>query len=307
MNSASPYRGRFAPSPTGPLHFGSLVAALGSYLQARHHDGQWYVRIEDIDPPREVPGAADSILRTLEALGLEWDGAVLYQSDRMEKYLAALDQLAALGLIYPCDCSRSVVAAHGQAGPEGWVYPGTCRNRQLRRSEPLSWRIRTHNEPIVFEDSLQGVRQHRLEEHFGDFVVKRAGGWIAYQLAVVVDDAAQGISEIVRGSDLLDSTTRQIYLQSLLGLPTPGYLHLPVATDGQGDKLSKQTGAKAIDGRNAARHLRDALAFLGQTLPPEHDRMDRDELLKWAIGHWDLHRIPRTRGLFWQPNSNTGP
>jgi len=280
------YRGRFAPSPTGPLHFGSLVAAVGSYLQARSRGGEWCVRIEDIDPPREVAGATDLILRALEAYGFEWDGAVLYQSRRNEYYRQALQQLAADGLIYACDCSRKEAAerAARQELPRG-VYPGTCRRRRLSH-KGRALRIITAGAEISFDDLLQGRQRQALEQEVGDFVVRRADGQYAYQLAVVVDDAAQDITEVVRGSDLLDSTARQIFLQRALGLPQPGYLHLPVAVDPHGEKLSKQTHAPPLDLAAPFPALSAAFAFLGLSLPAELHGAPPVELWPWAIAHW---------------------
>lgn len=221
------YVGRFAPSPTGRLHFGSLIAATGSYLQARSQGGRWLVRIDDLDPPRQQPGASAHILRTLEAYGLHWDGEVVYQSRRTSVYLHALEKLLDTGHAYHCDCSRKDVDARGRIGPFGLVYPGTCRARGLSSGRGRSLRLRTHDRPISFDDALQGHYGQRLESEVGDFIVRRADGLIAYHLAVVVDDAAQGVTQVARGADLLDSTPRQIHLQQLLGLPTPDYLHLP--------------------------------------------------------------------------------
>lgn len=281
------------------------MAALGSYLQARSQNGEWLVRVEDLDPPREVPGAANAILRSLQRLGLDWDGPVLYQSTRLDRYGAALDRLRTLGKLYPCSCSRREIAAGGRAGAEGWIYPGTCRTAPDPQPDPqrrrVAWRVHTHDQPIGFQDTVQGARSQRLAQQIGDFVVKRADGLIAYQLAVVVDDAEQGITEVVRGSDLLDSTARQIHLQQLLGLSTPAYLHLPVATDPRGDKLSKQTGAPAITGHEGARLLVEALRFLGQPVEPALERADRAAVLRWAVEHWDPSRIPRVLGQVWWP------
>jgi len=262
------YIGRFAPSPTGPLHLGSLVAAVGSWLRARQMGGQWLVRMEDLDPPREMPGAADDILRTLEAHALEWDSDVLYQHDRDEAYRQALDRLIASGHAYCCHCSRKAIAAAGKRGPYGLIYPGTCRHGASDATDkPPAWRVITHDKPIGFDDLRRGHYSQRLESEVGDFVVKRADGYWAYQLAVVVDDAFQGITEVVRGEDLLDNTPRQIHLQRLLGLPTPGYLHLPLVTNEHGQKLSKQTFAKPLDPQRAAANLLDALRHLGIVLP----------------------------------------
>jgi glutamyl-Q tRNA(Asp) synthetase len=256
-SSSAPYRGRFAPSPTGPLHLGSLVAALGSYLDAKAHGGEWLVRIEDLDTPRTVPGAADDILRTLERFGLEWDGPVLYQSTRIDAYEAALDQLRRRDLAFPCTCSRKDI---------GERYPGTCRTGPRGSRDALSWRFRVSGETVEFEDRRLGPQRQNVEEYVGDFVLKRADGLFAYQLAVVVDDAAQGITDIVRGEDLLDSTARQIQLQRSLGYPQPRYLHLPVVNNELGQKLSKQTGAAALDPARVPELLEQARLLLGSCM-----------------------------------------
>lgn len=288
------YRGRFAPSPTGPLHFGSLVAALASYLDARAHRGQWLVRLEDIDSPRTVPGAAESILRTLEALGLEWDGPVIRQSDRAEAYRAALDRLAETGAAFACACTRREIADSGVAGADGGhVYPGTCRDGVPPGRAPRAIRVRVGDAVVAFDDAVQGPHEQRLAETVGDFVLRRADGYVAYQLAVVVDDAAQGITAVVRGADLLDSTPRQILLQRLLGYATPSYLHVPVATNAAGEKLSKQTLAPPIDRAAPAAALVRALGFLGQPVP--EPRAGARELLAIAVRLWDRRRIPRRR------------
>ncbi|NIP72832.1 MAG: tRNA glutamyl-Q(34) synthetase GluQRS [Gammaproteobacteria bacterium] len=288
----TPYRGRFAPSPTGPLHFGSLLAAVGSRLQACFRGGEWLVRIEDLDPPREQAGSADDILRTLEAYGLHWDGSVLYQSARAEVYRAALDVLRAGAVAYPCACTRKEVAEAG-GGAHAPVYPGTCRRGIPPGRPPRAWRVLTTGAQIGFEDRLQGSRRQRLEAEVGDFIVRRADGLFAYQLAVVVDDAEQAITEVVRGSDLLESTPRQIHLQRLLGLATPEYAHLPVAVNARGQKLSKQTHAAPLDREDPIPALWRALAFLGQRPPPELRTAGVDELWDWAVTHWDLAKVPR--------------
>jgi glutamyl-Q tRNA(Asp) synthetase len=292
-----PYRGRFAPSPTGPLHFGSLVAALGSYLDARHHHGEWQLRIEDLDPPREVPGAADDILRTVEAFGLEWDGPVIYQSRRADRYEAALERLQRLGFLYGCACTRKEIPDNGAAGAAGAVYPGTCRRGLPPGRTARSLRVRVDDSTIGMQDRLQGHTSQSLPGEVGDFIVRRADGLIAYQLAVVVDDGEQRINHIVRGADLLDSTPRQIYLQRLLGLPEPGYLHLPVAVNGAGEKLAKQTRAREVSPEHAGRILRDVLRFLHQELPESADDATPQELLRWAIAHWDVRSLPAGRAL----------
>ena len=281
------YCGRFAPSPSGPLHFGSLVAAVAGFVDARARRGRWLLRVEDLDPPRVVPGAADAILATLDAYGLHWDGAVVYQSARLEHYRAALERLRQTGLVYPCGCSRRDIAAT-RTGP---VYPGTCRNG-VSSHRPPALRLRTDDREIAFLDRLQGRFGQRLESEVGDFVLRRADGVYAYQLAVVVDDAWQQVSDVVRGSDLLDSTPRQIYLQRLLGLPQPRYCHLPLALNRQGDKLSKQTGAPALDDRRPALALVAALDFLDQHPPPHLAAAGANQVLDWAVANWQPARIP---------------
>lgn len=293
--SAAEYRGRFAPSPTGPLHFGSLVAAVGSYLEARTHQGQWLIRMEDLDPPREMPGAADGILAALEAYGFEWDGPVVFQSRRSEAYEAALAQLGQAGLLYPCACTRKEISDSALQGIEGPVYPGTCRNG-LHGREPRAWRIRTTMEAIAFDDAVQGPQSQNLERDIGDFVLKRADGLSAYQLAVVVDDAAQDIDHVVRGADLLASTPRQIWLQRLLGLPTPHYAHLPVVVNERGEKLSKQTLAGPLDLTHPSRQLWQALDFLGQHPPAALTEAPLADLWAWALAHWSARNIPAVHG-----------
>ncbi len=302
---APAYRGRFAPSPTGPLHFGSLVAALGSWLDARAHGGEWLVRIEDLDPPREVPGAASAILAALELLGLHWDGPVLHQSTRAEAYRAALEHLAEAGWTYPCTCPRSRIAREARRrGPLGPVYPGTCRARAPGPG-PHALRVRVDGVRVALDDRLQGPCHAGLAEQVGDFVVHRRDGLTAYHLAVVVDDAAQGITDVVRGADLLEATWCHIHLQRLLGLPTPRYLHLPVATGPDGAKLSKQTGAMPVDLRRPGRALEAALAFLGHAPPEALRGAPPAELLAWAVQAWSAARLPRARALPAVPEAGT--
>lgn len=291
-DASAPYVGRFAPSPTGPLHLGSLVTALGSFLDAHTHQGQWLVRIEDLDPPRAQPGAADSILRTLEACGLNWDGVVLYQHTRLDAYQAALDELLAKGLAYPCACSRREIADSGVRGLEGLVYPGICRNGLPPGKNGRAVRLRIpDHETLAFSDRLQGTLKQDLAREIGDFVLRRADGYFAYQLAVVADDAFQHITNIVRGADLLLSTPRQIYLQRQLGLPTPIYMHLPAIVNSAGEKLSKQTGAAPLDVRRPTATLIRALEILHQS-PPEQLRDESPaNLLTWAIAHWYPQRL----------------
>jgi len=287
------YRGRFAPSPTGPLHFGSLVAAVGSFLEARTRGGEWLVRMEDLDPPRIVPGAADEILRTLEACGMEWDGPVALQSTRNDAYHAALHRLRQAGRVYPCACSRREIADSAIAGAEGPVYPGTCRTGVAESRTARAQRLDTGGAAVEFDDALQGRIACRLDHEYGDFVVYRADGIYAYQLAVVVDDAEQGITDVVRGADLLGSTPRQIYLQQLLGLPRVRYGHLPVAVNERGEKLSKQTFAAPVDAARPLPALVAAISFLGQRPPRELARATIRELWTWAEKNWQLDRVPR--------------
>jgi glutamyl-Q tRNA(Asp) synthetase len=292
-----PYRGRFAPSPTGPLHFGSLIAATASYLQAHAMQGEWLVRMEDLDTPRTVPGAADHILRTLEHYGFEWQGPVIYQSQRQEAYEAALTQLKKQGAIYGCGCSRKEIADSGHHGIDGVVYPGTCRDGLAPGKSARAWRIRVSDQTIRFEDEIQGPQAQHLANDIGDFVLKRADGLFAYQLAVVVDDGWQGITHVLRGADLLDSTPRQIFLQQVLQLPQPGYAHVPVATNAAGEKLSKQTLAPALEWQHASEQLWQVLQFLQQSPPYSLRQAPLAELWAWAREHWRLQAIPRTRHI----------
>jgi glutamyl-Q tRNA(Asp) synthetase len=286
MSTLTLYRGRFAPSPTGPLHFGSLVAAVGSYLDAKHHQGKWLVRIEDLDTPRSFKGAADEILSTLEAYGLHWDEDIIYQSQRTATYEAAFQLLKKSGAVYPCACSRKEISDSALQRGDELVYPGTCRNGIQPGKITRAWRLRVNDANIVFCDRLQGNIEQDLSSETGDFVVLRADGIFAYQLAVVVDDAAQGINHVVRGADLLYSTPRQIYLQRLLGLRTPAYMHLPVAVNGQGEKLSKQTLAQPVEKSHAASTLFDALVFLRQKPPAELRAGTTEQILAWATANW---------------------
>ena len=295
-----PYVGRFAPSPSGPLHFGSLVAALASWLDARAASGSWLLRMEDLDTPRVQAGAADTILRQLEAFGLRWDGAIAYQSARSELYRAALESLERAGMTYWCGCSRSEIADSAlvfrnggdQAlAPDGArIYPGTCRNGLALGKKPRALRVRTNPGPVRFSDRLLGDFTQSVEREVGDFVLRRADGQVAYQLAVVVDDSVQGVTDVVRGADLLESTARQIHLQHLLGAPTPRYLHVPVAVNAAGEKLSKQTRAPDA----TVEDMPQALGFLGLQPPAG---MAPHELLAWAVRAWDVAKLPRCRAL----------
>jgi glutamyl-Q tRNA(Asp) synthetase len=291
------YRGRFAPSPTGPLHFGSLVAAVGSFLQARAERGAWLLRMEDIDPPREVPGAAADILRTLERLGLHWDGPVMYQSARRSAYEAALEKLRREGVLYACGCTRQEIADSSLHGIDGPVYPGTCRAGIPPGRRERALRVRTNDDVLSFADRWQGRVAWRLQREMGDFVVRRADGFIAYQLAVVVDDAAQGVTEVVRGADLLLSTPRQLYLQQCLGVASPQYAHLPVAVNAAGEKLSKQTGAAPMASVPPLPLLRRVLLFLGQEAPPELTEGNIESFWRYAVEQWRPERVQRVRSL----------
>lgn len=295
MTGLAGYRGRFAPSPSGPLHFGSLVAALGSYLDARHQHGTWLVRMEDLDPPREAPGAAAEILRTLEAYGLEWDAPVEYQSRRSAHYATALSRLERDGHLYACACSRREIA-DSRTGPAGVpVYPGTCRNGLPPGRAPRALRVRVYDQHIRFRDAVQGVVEQALATEAGDFVLRRADGLYAYQLAVVVDDAAQGITHVVRGADLVDSTPRQIHLQRLLGYRQPDYLHLPVAVNAAGEKLGKQTCAAAVPVHERIATILAVLRFLHQPVPADATSLGVRGLLDLAARQWDRQALPRQR------------
>lgn len=279
------YVGRFAPSPTGPLHFGSLVAALASYLDARHQHGRWLVRIEDLDPPRESTEAPAQILHQLAAFGFEIDGDVLYQSTRLDAYQEALEELTAAGLTFPCDCSRKSYDG---------VYPGRCRTRTP--TGEVAIRVRVEDEQVVgMNDRILGQHQWQLGEDVGDFIVRRKDGLFAYQLAVVVDDGFQDITHIVRGNDLLDSTPRQLYLTDALGYRPVSYAHIPLILGPDGSKLSKQAHAAAIDTADPMPILRRALAALGQPSHPGESSPSR--LLQLASRDWDVELVPRREGL----------
>ena len=281
---SSVYTGRFAPSPTGDLHFGSLLAAVASYLQARRRFGQWLVRIDDIDPPREIEGSADRILRDLSAFGMRSDQEVLYQSSRISAYRAACQQLLDQGHAYNCGCTRAELRP-------GDAYPGTCRNGVLAGRQARSVRLRTDRARIEFRDGVQGQQSSELESEQGDFVIWRTDGLPAYQLAAALDDAQLGVSEVVRGADLLDSTFRQIHVQQALGLSSPAYAHVPVVTV-NGDKLSKRLNSDPLAGSDPAQALDRALRFLGQDPPRE---TGFEEMWAWAEANWDLARVPAVR------------
>ena len=287
------YRGRFAPSPTGPLHFGSLVAAMASYVDARAVDGEWLVRIEDVDAPRARQGAADAVLATLERLGFEWDGPVWRQSERTHRYAEALDRLRARSLVYACACTRGERAGDPRGRIGERIYPGVCRggidsSRAKRSRHAL--RVQVPPRAITFVDRLHGVQRQMLADDVGDFVVRRSDGLFAYQLAVVVDDGAQAITDVVRGADLLASTPRQIFLQRALGLPTPRYLHVPVAIDAHGRKLSKQSGARALP-QAPLPALLAAWSFLEQRAPADMPS-SVPEFWSFARLHWRPALLP---------------
>lgn len=288
---SSGYIGRFAPSPSGPLHFGSLLAAIASYLDARANNGNWLLRMEDLDPPREPAGAADLILQQLTSLGLEWDGEVLYQSSRLDAYEESLKQLTEKNLCYSCDCSRQQIREMGN------VYNGSCRRRNHPTGQGFAIRLKTQDMDIAIDDLVQGHYQQNIARDVGDFVIRRKDGLFAYQLAVVLDDEFQKITHIIRGFDLIDSTPRQIYLQRLLNFKQAHYGHIPIIVNQQGQKLSKQGFAPAINTDNASILIHRALEFLGQS-PPENKLFpNRQALLKWAIENWDIQAIPKLANI----------
>ncbi|MCD2453013.1 tRNA glutamyl-Q(34) synthetase GluQRS [Methylicorpusculum oleiharenae] len=278
--------GRFAPSPTGPLHLGSLYTALASFLDARHHQGKWLVRIDDVDTPRNTPGAASLILKTLEAFGLHWDETIYYESQHINRYESALARLKALNLLYPCTCSRKHLTDYAHHHGGGDRYPGICRDKNFHEQNDYAVRIKTDNGVIEFFDRLQGEFSEHLNAVHGDFIIKRKDQLFAYQLAVVVDDQAQGVTHVVRGIDLLDSTSKQIFLQTLLGYRPPSYMHLPILVDEKGQKLSKQTYAQAVDQRNPSAVLFHLLQLLKQAPPEELINSLPQEILQWGISHW---------------------
>ncbi|WP_060989219.1 tRNA glutamyl-Q(34) synthetase GluQRS [Photobacterium leiognathi] len=290
MTQTNQYVGRFAPSPSGPLHFGSLIAALGSYLQAKSHQGKWIVRIEDLDPPREMPGAADDILRTLEAYGFCWDGELMYQSQRHDAYQGQIDQWLAQGDAYYCQCSRKAIKE------AGGFYPGTCRhlNQQPKDS---AVRLKVDTPIVAFDDQLHG--RITLPESLAgeDFIIRRRDGLFAYNLAVVLDDIEQGITEVVRGADLIEPTGRQIGLYQQLGHTPVSYLHLPLAVTENGNKLSKQNHAPAIDKTNPRPALVAALQFLGLAPPADLAAHTVEEILMWGVAHWQLDKLPKTTAI----------
>jgi glutamyl-Q tRNA(Asp) synthetase len=297
------YVGRFAPSPSGPLHYGSLVAATASYLQAKHQQGQWLIRIEDIDPQREVSGAAADILNTLEQFQFEWDQTPLHQSTRINAYRSALNHLIDQKKVYACSCSRKELVNNIQKSALGKRYTGTCANKHLElENTNFNLRLRTEDANISFEDVHYEVVSHNLFKEIGDLIIYRKHDLPSYSLAVSVDDAFQGITEVVRGYDLLAFTPIQIYICQRLKLPIPNFLHVPIIVNQQGHKLSKQTGAKAVDKNNCAITLSRALRDLGQDVPKEFapeklTKQDLTLLWSWAIEHWDVDKIPNSKHI----------
>ncbi len=290
MSAPSSYIGRFAPTPSGYLHFGSLIAALASYLDARSVGGRWLVRMEDLDPPREMPGAQAAILQALESYGFEWDGQMVRQSERLDEYNTVIEQLLHDGHAYACACSRK------QLEPFNGLYPGFCREAG-RATHDAAIRLRVPDRQYGFNDRVQGEFHQHLGHEVGDFVIRRRDGLIAYQLAVVLDDAWQGITDIVRGADLLDSTPRQLYLQELLGLPQPRYLHVPLIIQPDGHKLGKRYRSPPLQPAEATPLLLRALRALGQATASELEDALPVEVLGWAIPRWDAGRIPQCRTL----------
>ena len=282
------YIGRFAPTPSGLLHFGSLVAALASYLDARHADGQWLLRIEDLDQTRSQADAERQILQALEDFGLEYDGTPVRQSERLELYRAQTERWLEQGLAYYCDCPRRALLEHGS------VYPGTCSRRHLRASADHAVRVRVDDQPITCHDRLQPPLTQNLARELGDFIIRRRDGDYAYQLAVVLDDIDQGITDVVRGADLLDSTPRQIWLYRLLGQPAPRYLHVPLIMREDGEKLSKRLGSAPLRADQAPHTLWRALRALAQPIPTDLCGAPVAQQLAWAIAHWQPDRLPAT-------------
>lgn len=296
MNGISPYRGRFAPTPSGPLHLGSLLTALASFLDARHHGGQWLLRIDDLDRERCSPDAADTILRQLESHGLLWDAAPRYQSQHTEEYAQALQQLHHQGVLYACRCTRAVLSQQSLTGPDGPVYAGTCRHARYPFDD-AALRVCIDEGHETFDDRLQGrVQRHRINE-IGDFVVRRRDGVAGYHLACAVDEQAQAISDVVRGADLISSTLSQQILMRHLHLPPPRYAHLPLLLDHDGRKLSKQNHAPALDTAQASQNLLIGLRLLHHAPPAELRGATADALLQWAVVHWDLSRLPGGAGV----------
>lgn len=298
------YRGRFAPTPSGPLHFGSLVTAFGSYLEARAQGGEWWLRIDDVDAPRVQPGAIDLILRALEIHGLTWDGPVICQSSRRPAYHAALHALRQQGHVYPCACGRTEITRHARYGPEGAIYPDICREGMPLGARARSWRLRCPDATLYLHDAVQGSQMVDLHKQYGDFPLYRADGVFSFHLTSALDDLQLGMTDIVRGSDLLPSSLRQVYLRSLLAQDMLTFAHLPVVLDEHGEKLSKQTLAHPLDTSHAGDNLVRALAFLGHRPPPGLARAPLSEVHSWACAHWRLDQVPR---LLQRPESDASP
>jgi len=282
--------GRFAPTPSGDLHLGSLYSAVASYLDARAHGGRWLLRIEDLDRPREIAGSADGILRTLQQFGFEWDGAVTRQYERSERYEEALLALHAQERTFTCSCSRAQLE-------DELRYPGTCRARQLDPAAPAAIRLRVEPEQVLFTDRIQGTYRQNVADAVGDFILKRRDRIYAYVLAVTVDDAAQGVTHIVRGADLLDNTPRQIYLQRLLGLPEPRYAHVPVLTEAHGGKLAKSRRSVRLSADSPLPQLRSVFSLLGLEPPPSLASATIADAWRWAITQWNLNKVPKRLDL----------
>jgi len=304
-NQHQPYRGRFAPSPSGSLHFGSLLAATASYLDAKAHQGDWLVRIEDLDPPRVRQGAIRKILNMLECYGFAWDESILYQSHRFTLYQEIVDELLHRQHAYWCSCSRKLLRQTATLGTAGFIYPRHCVKHLYQPESPLrTVRLHCTNTAILFEDRLQGRQQQCIASEIGDFVIRRSDAIYAYQLAVVIDDKDQGISDVVRGYDLLDNTARQIYLQQLLNYPTPHYCHIPIAVDQHGNKLSKRNLATALNCQDALHNIHQVLCLLGQYPPPKSDFSHLADLWNWAIMHWNISKIPVQGTLLYEQASS---
>ncbi len=293
--SNSVYVGRFAPSPTGPLHIGSLLTAVASFLDARSNDGLWHLRIDDLDTTRNVPESIPRILDTLEKAGLTWDGPILYQNRQLEKYQTALEKLETRDLVYACSCSRKYLSGIAVNGSDHRVYPGICRDKKPRAAARHATRLRTFHSAIGFNDRLQGHHEQNLARDVGDFILKRRDNIFAYQLAVVIDDASQRITQVVRGFDLIESTPQQIYLYSLLDLPVPDYCHVPVVVDQHGMKLSKRTGANAVPKSELSFVIYKVLGLLKHPAPKEMESAPPRELLQWGIKNWNIGNLVKAR------------
>lgn len=291
------YIGRFAPSPTGPLHFGSLYTALASYLQARSQNGKWLVRIDDLDTARNVPGATESILKTLEKYGLYWDDRIYFQSQNTQTYQIAIAKLTSKQQLFRCVCTRKILAQHRRTNPKAAIYPGFCKDANHSPHVVHALRIKANTTNISFTDALQGKITPCPANATDNFIVQRRDRVVAYQLAVVIDDYRQNITEVVRGYDLLGSTAKQIYLQQQLDLPTPNYMHVPIIVDARGNKLSKQTFARPIDDQNPGPILHEALRLLRQNPPEELRFASVAETLAWAVTYWKPTALKKTRTL----------